>query len=116
MLSKKHRGPDPAYDRLTAAEENLARAEAAETEALAELAALRPSLTVMDCDRDDSHVPPGLESASGVGRMADDKGNVFVGRCPFGHAYSRKHRILECCSRCDYETPHVFALPQHARG
>ena len=41
MLSKKHRGPDPAYDRLTAAKENLARAEAAETEALAELAALR---------------------------------------------------------------------------
>ena len=41
MSLKKHRGPDPADDPITVAKEKLARAKAAETEALAELAALR---------------------------------------------------------------------------
>ena len=60
MSLKKQRGPDPADDPLTAVKEKLARAKAAEIEALAELAALRLSSTV---DRDNSHD----QSASGVG-------------------------------------------------
>ena len=50
MSSNKKRGPDPADDPLTAAKEKLARAKAAEIEALAELVALRLSSNVMDCD------------------------------------------------------------------
>ena len=79
-MSSRKRGPDPAADRISSAKGKLAAAKAAEAEALAELAALRLSSTVMNCDSDDSNVPAGVaagssrgpdQSASGVGSKQD---------------------------------------------
>ena len=66
-MSSRKRGPDPAADRISAAKDKLAAAKAAEAEALAELAALRLSSTVMDGDSDGSHVPAGVAAGSSRG-------------------------------------------------
>ena len=76
MSSKKMR-PDPelnsgAADAIAAAEAKSAAAQAAQTEALAELAAAktkawRLSSTDMDCDSDKKHVPAGVAAGSSRG-------------------------------------------------